>query len=66
MAARVSVPLDYSPTNEEHLPNLASLKRLAQAMAAEGRLAELENRPADAAEAYLQSSVWAMPSPGAG
>ena len=47
------VPLDYSPTNETHFSNLATLKRLALALAAEGRLAELENRPADAAAAYL-------------
>jgi len=47
------VPLDYSPTNGVMLSRLATLKRLGQAMTSEGRLAELENRPADAAEAYL-------------
>jgi len=49
------VPLDYSPTNETHFSNLATLKRLAQALTAEGRLAEVENRPADAVEAYLST-----------
>jgi hypothetical protein len=47
------VPLDYSATNTAFLGNLAAIKRLAQAMTAEGRLAEMENRPADAAAAYL-------------
>lgn len=47
------VPLDYSATNTAVLGNLAVIKRLAQAMTAEGRLAEMENRPADAAAAYL-------------
>lgn len=47
------VPLDYSATNTAFLGNLAVIKRLAQAMMAEGRLAEMENRPADAVEAYL-------------
>jgi len=47
------VPLDFSPTNTAFLCNLAAIKRLAQAMTAEGRLAEMENRPADAAAAYL-------------
>ncbi len=47
------VPLDYSATNVLRLSHLAAIKRLAQVIAAEGRLAELENRPADAAQAYL-------------
>ena len=47
------VPLDYSPTNGVILSHLATLKRLGQTLTSEGRLAELENRPADAAEAYL-------------
>ena len=36
-----------------HLNELACLKRLAQAFVPEGRLAEVENRPADAAKTYL-------------
>ncbi|MCX6928172.1 MAG: hypothetical protein NT154_33925 [Verrucomicrobia bacterium] len=47
------VPLDYSVSNQSHISNLAVLKRLALALAAEGRLAEFENRPADAVEAYV-------------
>jgi hypothetical protein len=47
------VPLEYSATSTTNLYNLPLIKRLAQAMTAEGRLAEMENRPADAAEAYL-------------
>jgi hypothetical protein len=46
-------PLDFSAPNPTYFTNLAVLKRLAQSVTAEGRLAELENRPADAAEAYL-------------
>jgi hypothetical protein len=47
------VPLDYSSPNPTYLTNLAGLKRLAQALAAEGRLQESEGRPADAADSYL-------------
>jgi hypothetical protein len=47
------VPLDFSAPNPSSYTNLAVLKRLAQSVTAEGRLAELGNRPADAAEAYL-------------
>jgi hypothetical protein len=42
-------PLEYSTTNNI---SLSALKRLAQAFAAEGRLAQLENRPGDAAKSY--------------
>lgn len=47
------VPLDPSPTNSARLERLADIKRLARALAATGSIAELENRPGDAAEAYL-------------
>ena len=47
------VPLDYSAAGQYYFTNLAKLKSLAQAMTAEGRLAELGNRPAEAADAYL-------------
>jgi hypothetical protein len=47
------VPLNFSEPNPTYFTNLAVLKRLAQAMTAEGRLAELGNHPAEAAEAYL-------------
>jgi hypothetical protein len=46
-------PMDYSPTNNALLTGLSGMKRLALALAAEGSLAELENRRGDAAESYL-------------
>ena len=47
------VPLDYSATNATHSEDLAAIKRLARTFTAEGRLAEMENRPGEAAESYL-------------
>jgi len=47
------VPLDDSPTNRARIEDISCIKRLSQALAAQGRLAERENRPADATEAYL-------------
>ncbi len=47
------VPLDYSATNSTHSEDLAAIKRLARTFTAEGRLAEMENRPGEAAESYL-------------
>ena len=49
------VPLDYPrrTIDDDILSRLAGMKRLVEAMSAEGRLAEMENRPADAMEAYL-------------
>jgi hypothetical protein len=47
------VPLDSFAAQEPYWTNLAKLKLLAHALAAEGRLAELESRPTDAVEAYL-------------
>jgi hypothetical protein len=40
--------------SEKHFPELASIKRLAQAMAAEGKLAEQEGRDQDALASYLE------------
>jgi hypothetical protein len=48
------VPLDYSVTNA-HWVDLPLFKRLAHTFTAEGGLAELENRPGDAAESYLDT-----------
>jgi hypothetical protein len=49
-----AVPLQFSESYiNRHLPELASFKRLAQAFEAEGRLAEMENRPGDAEKSYL-------------
>jgi hypothetical protein len=47
--------LDYSPNSSTLLDQLAGMKRLAQAFTAEGKLAEMENRPADAARSYLDA-----------
>jgi hypothetical protein len=47
------VPLDYSSPNPSYFTNLAYFKRLAQGLAAEGQLMDLEGRPTDAVEAYL-------------
>ncbi len=50
------VPMEFS-TNyfQKHLPELSALKGLCYVLAAEGRLAELENRPGDAAQIYLDA-----------
>ena len=48
------VPLEFKSVSP-HLTNLAGLKRLAQAFVAEGRLAEFEKRPANAAQWYLDT-----------
>jgi hypothetical protein len=53
LTRQCQVPLDMSAPNPTYFTNLAVLKRLAQAMTAEGRLAELDNRPVEAAESYL-------------
>ena len=50
------VPIQFSENYMgNHLNDLASLKRLAWVLAAEGRLAEEENRPGDAAKSYLDA-----------
>jgi hypothetical protein len=50
------VPLQFSENYmSRHLPELADHKRLAQAFVAEGRLAEMENRPGDAVKSYLDA-----------
>jgi hypothetical protein len=49
------VTLDYSPTLGTHFSQLMDMKRLAQALAAEGRLADMENRPGDAVKSYLDA-----------
>ena len=49
------VALDYSPNSSTLLDQLAGMKRLAQAFVAEGKLAEMENRPSAAAKSYLDA-----------
>jgi hypothetical protein len=51
-----AVPLQFSENwVGRHLPELVGFKRLAQAFEVEGLLAEMENRPADAAKSYLDT-----------
>jgi len=50
------VPVQYSETYaSNHLSDLASLKRLAQAFCAEGKLAEMESQPDEAVKSYLDT-----------
>ena len=53
MQRKCQVPLDYSPTSETVLIKHSAILHLAQALAAEGRLAEMENRHRDATKSYL-------------
>ncbi|HEY1661080.1 MAG TPA: hypothetical protein VGI03_01560 [Verrucomicrobiae bacterium] len=56
MSNQCAVPMQFS-TNyiDAHLDDLAGVKRLGLAFAAEGRLAELQNRTNDAAHSYLDA-----------
>ena len=57
------VTTEYSPVYmTTHLPELARLKALALALVAEGKFAELENRPGDAAQVYLDTIRFAHES----
>ena len=47
------MPTDSALTNNYNL--LPGLRRLAQLLAAEGRLREMENRPAEAAQSYVDA-----------
>src|SRR6266850_1452605 len=49
------VRLDYSATSAAHLNDLSLIKRLAQALIAEGKLAEIDHHPHEAAQAYLNA-----------
>jgi hypothetical protein len=50
------MPLDAAVTNVDVMVHqLMGMKRLAHLLAAEGRLRELENRPADAARSYVEA-----------
>ena len=50
---RVPLPNSIVQYENEHLPNLPGIKRLALAFEAEGKLAEMDNRRADALKSYL-------------
>jgi hypothetical protein len=47
------MPMDLMPIN--NLSYLADMKKLAQLLAAEGRLREMDNQPADAAHSYADA-----------
>ena len=50
------MPMDSALTNAAGMMNqLARMKRLVHLLAAEGRLREMENRPADAARSYVDA-----------
>jgi hypothetical protein len=49
------MPLDAALTNNARLPQLGGMKRLAQLLAAEGRLREMENQAADVARSYVDA-----------
>jgi hypothetical protein len=56
LGEKAQVPVEYSvPYIENHLPALAGIKLLAQAFLAEGKLAEMDHRPCDAAKSYLDA-----------
>ena len=51
-----AMPMDSALTNATGMMNqLARMKRLAPLLAAEGRLREIENQPADAARSYVEA-----------
>src|SRR5947208_1970762 len=60
------VALDFVNTKpDDHFKTLSELKRVAQLMAAQGRLAELEGRTTDAVSSYLDTIRFAQEcSPG--
>lgn len=52
----IQVPLEYSlDYNSNHLPDLSQFRRIAMAFLEEGQLAQMEKRPADAAESCLDT-----------
>ena len=57
------VPIQFTTAYmSSHMEELAGVKGLAQAWSAEGRLAEMESRPADAAGAYVETIRMGMQS----
>lgn len=56
LTRQCALPADSAMTNVAGmLGDLAAMKRLAQVLAAEGRLGEMDNRLADAAQSYLDA-----------
>lgn len=53
---RIQTPTEFSVNyNSTHLTDVAGMKRIAHALLAEGRLAEMEQLPPDAANSYLDT-----------
>jgi hypothetical protein len=56
LSNQCQVPVQFTAAfNSNHVNDLAPIKFLGRAFIAEGQLAEMENRPADAAESYLDA-----------
>jgi len=56
LTRQCALPADSAMTNVSGmLSDLAVMKQLAQLLAAEGRLREMDNRPTDAAQSYLDA-----------
>jgi hypothetical protein len=56
LSSQCRVPVQFSASfNSNHVSDVAWIKILARAIIAEGQLAEMENRPADAAKSYLDT-----------
>jgi hypothetical protein len=56
LTRQCALPADSAMTNVPGMLNdLAAMKRLVQLLAAEGRLREMDNRPADAVQSYLDA-----------
>jgi len=61
------VPLQFSQEYmSNHMAELAPLRRLAQTLVAEGKLAEMEEHPGDAAKSYLDTIHLGTESPRGG
>lgn len=65
LSRQCQVPLGDSPNSTNHVP-LAAIKCLAQNLAAEGRLAELEGRTNDAVTSYVDTIRFGCESPRGG
>src|SRR5438270_12491601 len=56
LTRQCSMPTDSALTNDAgRISQLADMKQLVELLAAEGRLREIENRPADAARSYTDA-----------
>lgn len=53
LSRECAVPMTYSATSTVHIANLSSMKGIARAFVAEGRLEELEHHDDEAARSYL-------------